>query len=117
MLTPQTIRLIEMALEEDLGRGDATSDAIFDPTAPARGAIVAKQPLSLAGLDVAIEVFRRVDPRIQVRPHQRDGSRVERMAVVAEVVGPARGVLGAERTALNFLQRLSGIATITRRFV
>lgn len=116
-ITPAIGTLIELALEEDLGRGDATSEAIFAPSAQARGAIVAKQELALSGLEVAREVFRRVDARIHFEARATDGDVLRKGDEVARVSGAARAVLGAERTALNFLQRLSGIATHTRRFV
>ena len=76
MLTPQTLRLIDMALDEDLGRGDPTSEAIFAPTAPARGTLVAKQSIVLAGMEVAAEVFRRVDPSIVFEARRTDGGRL-----------------------------------------
>lgn len=118
MLTPATEALIALALEEDLGRGDVTSDAIFEGAgADIRGRIVAREPLVVAGLEVAGAVFRRVDPAIRFDAALSDGKRVERGEVVALLSGPVRGVLGAERTALNFLQRLSGVATLTRRYV
>ncbi len=116
-LTPATLVLIDLALEEDLGRGDVTSEAVLDERAAARGEIVAKQQLVLAGMEVAREVFRRVDPAIRFEPLRGDGDDVPHGTAVALVEGPARAVLGAERTALNFLQRLSGIATLSRAFV
>ncbi|HZS40044.1 MAG TPA: carboxylating nicotinate-nucleotide diphosphorylase [Polyangia bacterium] len=118
MLTPATEALIALAIEEDLGRGDVTSDVIFgDAAAEIRGRVTAREPLVVAGVEVAREVFRRVDGAIRFDAALADGQRVDRGDVVALVSGPARGVLGGERTALNFLQRLSGIATLTRRFV
>ena len=116
-ITPATAALIDLALEEDLGRGDVTSAAIFRPAARARGHIVAKQDLVLAGLPVAAAVFARVDAGIAWKARADDGAALPRGGVIAEVSGSARSLLGAERTALNFLQRLSGIATHTRRFV
>src|SRR5690348_726318 len=117
MLPPATLRLIDLALDEDLGRGDPTSEAIFPAGARAAGAIVAKQELVLAGVEVARAVFARVDPRIEFFVKQEDGARLGRGAEVASVAGEALAVLAAERPALNFLQRLSGVATLTRRFV
>ena len=116
-LTPATLALIDAALEEDLGRGDVTSEAVLDAAATAKGAIVAKQRLVLAGLEVAAEVFRRVDGAIRFERLCGDGDEVERGGEVARVSGGARTLLGAERTALNFLQRLSGVATLARAFV
>jgi len=116
-VNPAIASLIDLALVEDLGRGDVTSDAVFDADATARGAIVAKQRLVVARLDVAEAVFARVDPRLAFARAVADGDEVDRGAIVATVSGGARALLGAERTALNFLQRLSGIATLTRAFV
>jgi nicotinate-nucleotide pyrophosphorylase (carboxylating) len=117
MLTPAVEQLIALALEEDLGRGDPTSEAIFDAAALARGAIVAKEPLVLAGVAVAQAVFARVDGATRFVAEVDDGALLPRGATVATVEGRTRALLAAERTALNFLQRLSGIATLTRRFV
>ncbi len=116
-LNPATLALIDAALEEDLGRGDVTSEAVLDASATAHGEIVAKQQLVIAGLDVAAEVFRRVDAEIRFDLRRCEGDLVERGAAVAWVEGPARALLGAERTALNFLQRLSGIATLAHAYV
>jgi nicotinate-nucleotide pyrophosphorylase (carboxylating) len=116
-ITPAIAALIDLALEEDLGRGDVTSLAIFEPAARARGHVVAKQDLVLSGVAVARAVFLRVDAGVQWKARAIDGTALPRGGVIAEVSGPARSLLGAERTALNFLQRLSGIATHTRRFV
>lgn len=117
MITPATLRLIDLALDEDLGRGDVTSEAIFTPGTPVRGTLMAKQEIVLAGIEVAAAVFHRVDPHIEVRIRRHDGDVLAKGEIAAEVAGDARHVLGAERTALNFLQRLSGIATLTRAFV
>jgi len=116
-LTPATLTLIELALEEDLGRGDVTSTTIFDAAATAEGRIMAKETLIVSGLAVAREVFRRIDPRLRFEPAVTDGTRVDKGQTVVAVGGPVRSLLGAERTALNFLQRLSGVATLTRRYM
>jgi nicotinate-nucleotide pyrophosphorylase (carboxylating) len=116
-LTPAVMALIELALEEDLGRGDVTSEAIFDASARARGRIIAKEPLVVAGVDVARAVFVRVDPATRCDLAVADGQAMQKGEVVCEVSGTARALLAAERTALNFLQRLSGVATLTRRYV
>ena len=103
---------------EDLGAaGDITTDATVPADARARGQFLVKADCVLAGLDVAFEAFRLLEPGVQVVGRKGDGERCAPGDVVAEVVGTARTLLVAERTALNFLQRLSGIATITRRFV
>ena len=116
-LPPAVERLIDLALDEDLGRGDATSLALVDASAAAHGAIFAKELLVVSGLDVAARVFGRVDGRIETEPLVAAAAAVVPGTAVLRVAGPARSVLGAERTALNFLQRLSGVATLTRRFV
>jgi nicotinate-nucleotide pyrophosphorylase (carboxylating) len=116
-LPPAVERLIELALEEDLGRGDATSEALVDASARASGVVLAKEPLVVSGLDVAARVFLRVDESVEVVCLVEDGQKVEPDAHLLRVKGPARALLGAERTALNFLQRLSGVATLARRYV
>lgn len=114
---PAVRRLIELALDEDLGRGDVTSQVTLGAEGPpvvadmnARAAIVA------FGLDVATAVFALVDPAIEIERHVADGARVEAGALLLTVRGPAHAVLAAERTALNFTQRLSGVATLSRRY-
>jgi quinolinate synthase len=109
--------LIELAVTEDIGPGDATSEGILPPDMRLRGRVVAKEHGVVAGLPVAEAVFHRIDPALQFTAHVKDGARVSPGTLLAEVDGPARGMLAAERTALNFLQRLSGIATLTRSFV
>jgi nicotinate-nucleotide pyrophosphorylase (carboxylating) len=117
MLTPAVEALIALALEEDLGRGDVTSEAIFDGGALSSGQIVAKQPLVIAGIDVAAAVFARVDKEIRFIARCDDGRDFGPGEIVCVVEGRTRGLLAAERTALNFLQRMSGVATLTRLFV
>lgn len=113
---PRTDALIDLALEEDAGGGDLTSRAIFPPGHRSRAVIAAGQDLVVCGLGVAARVFARVDPRLRVRPLARDGERVRAGRAVLRISGPTIGLLTAERTALNFLQRLSGIATLASRF-
>ena len=108
---------VRRALAEDLGWGDATTDATVPPDLRAVGVILAKSACVLAGIDVAIEAFRQLDPGCSIAIKHRDGERCEPGTVVTELRGLAAPMLTAERTALNFLQRLSGIATLTRRFV
>jgi nicotinate-nucleotide pyrophosphorylase (carboxylating) len=115
MLTPRTDHLIDLALDEDAGLGDVTSRAIFPPRHASRAVIDAKQDLVLCGVEIAARVFARVDPALKVKLLARDGDRVRRGTRVLAVAGPTAALLTAERTALNFLQRLSGIATHTRR--
>ncbi len=109
--------LVRRALAEDFGWGDVTTETIIDRKQKARGVIIAKSPCVLAGLDVAAEAFRQMDPAAQITVNRPDGTRCERGTEVADVRGLAAALLTAERTALNFLQRLSGIATLTRQFV
>jgi nicotinate-nucleotide pyrophosphorylase (carboxylating) len=108
---------VRRALAEDLGWGDVTTDATVPPTLRARGVILAKSLCVVAGIDVAGEAFRQLDPSVTFEVKRPDGSRCEPGDVIAEVRGAAASLLTAERTALNFLQRLSGIATLTRRYV
>ena len=109
--------LVRRALAEDFGWGDVTTETIIDRNQKARGVITAKAPCVLAGIDIAAEAFRQLDPAAQITIRCRDGMRCDRGTDVAEVRGLAAALLTAERTALNFLQRLSGIATLTRQFV
>jgi len=105
--------LVREALEEDIGSGDITSQLI--PPHGVIGRFLAKQELVLCGVDVAREVFRQVGASVSFT--RKDGATVRKGAVFGSVRGPARAVLSGERVALNFLQRLSGVATLTRRFV
>lgn len=109
--------LIDLALREDIGSGDITTEYFVSETEQASARIVAKERAIIAGVEVAAEVFRRVDPRLRIEIVQRDGAVVAGGATVLEIRGPARSILTAERVALNFLQRLTGIATLTREFV
>lgn len=116
LLTPAVAQLIDLALEEDLGRGDVTTQAVVAPQATAVAHLVARQRLVVAGLEVAAAVFRRLDPTIAIDAALADGSEAPPEACVATYRGPAAALLAGERTALNFTQRLSGIATLTRAF-
>jgi nicotinate-nucleotide pyrophosphorylase (carboxylating) len=109
--------LVRRALEEDIGAGDATSAAVVPPQASAQAHIRARQTLVCAGLPLAEKVFRALDPEIRVTCPHNDGSFVEPGAALVRVKGNARAILTGERTALNFLAHLCGIATLTRRFV
>jgi nicotinate-nucleotide pyrophosphorylase (carboxylating) len=109
--------LIELALAEDIGPGDATSEATLPAELTVEARILAKANGVVAGLPIVEAVLRRVEPRLEVTALARDGDQVAPGQVVMTVRGPARGMLAAERTALNFLQHLSGIATLTRAFV
>ena len=109
--------LVRRALAEDFGWGDVTTEAIIDRDQKARGVILAKTTCVMAGIDIAAEAFRQLDPAAQITIHCHDGGRCERGTEVLEVRGQASALLTAERTALNFVQRLCGIATLTRQFV
>jgi nicotinate-nucleotide pyrophosphorylase (carboxylating) len=110
-------KLIGLALEEDIGPGDVTTNALIEPDRAATGIIFAKEPFILAGLHVAEEVFTNLDPGMSFDTTFQDGDRVENRDEILTVRGNCRAVLTGERTALNFLQRLSGISTLTRQYV
>lgn len=116
MQSPRTDHLIDLALEEDAGLGDVTSRAIFPAKHVSRAIVDAKQDLVICGLDVAARVFARVDPLLKTKLLVSDGDRVKKGAAVMRIEGPTASLLTAERTALNFLQRLTGIATQARRY-
>ncbi|MEO0005774.1 MAG: carboxylating nicotinate-nucleotide diphosphorylase [candidate division WOR-3 bacterium] len=109
--------LIKAALEEDIGSGDVTSRLLIPEKQKATAHIVARSTGILAGIKICGQVFKAVDRRIQFEPFYLDSSRFRRGAVLARVSGPARSILAAERTALNFIRHLSGIATQTAKFV
>lgn len=109
--------IIDHALAEDLGKGDVTTDALITGDWQGTGVVVAKQEGILAGIEVAKQVFHRVDPELKVEILLEDGARVKPGSKIARVSGGIAGILKAERVALNFLQRLSGIASATSRYV
>jgi len=111
------MEVIQRALAEDIGPGDATSNSILPAEADMQGQIIAKQDGVIAGLDVAEAVYMTFDPQVDFVTMTEEGARVTNRQVVAKVSGSARSLLTAERTALNFLGRMSGIATLTRSFV
>lgn len=108
---------IAAALKEDIGQGDITTDFFVPETLHATGRISARENAIVAGTGAAAEVFRQVDPSVDIQIVRRDGDEVVASDVIIEVRGLARSILKAERVALNFLQRLCGIATLTRQFV
>ena len=108
---------IRIALAEDIGPGDVTCAYFVDPTQSGHARIIAKETGVAAGVEVAAEVFRRVDPALVVKILQPSGIRVTPGIEVLSIAGAVRSILTAERVALNFLQQLSGVATLTRRFV
>jgi len=109
--------LIELALFEDIGKRDLTSEAIIDEDLLAKGMIVAKEEGVIVGLEIAKMVFCQLDPNLVFESSFKDGSKVMRGEEVATLKGKAKNMLSGERTALNFLQRLSGIATLTSKYV
>lgn len=109
--------LIEIALKEDIGPGDITTDNLIDPNLEGRGLIIAKEPLVVAGLEIVTRVFRHLDPKFILRSEYKDGDAVDPGDTIADVEGRLRALLSGERTALNFLQRLSGVATFVRSHV
>ena len=109
--------LVRRALAEDMGWGDATTEGTIEDSQRGHGRLLAKQTCVIAGLDVAEEAFQQLDPAAVMVRHRHDGDMCEPGTLVAEVTGRARALLTAERTALNFMQRLSGIATLARHYV
>lgn len=109
--------LIERALQEDLGPGDVTTEATIPADALSTAILLAKQDLVLAGLDVAMEVFHTLDPAIQLSAFAGDGDRLSKGTEIGRLSGGTRSLLKGERVALNLLQHLSGIATLTAQYV
>lgn len=110
--------LIQLALEEDFGpAGDLTSRVTIPANQMIQGSIIAKAPGVIAGLGIVSQVYTQVDPAVSITLFVEDGQQVKSGTRICEVTGPAQAVLAGERVALNFLQRLSGIATLTRQFV
>ncbi len=116
-VSPEILSGIRLALAEDIGSGDVTSGSILPPELLMQGCILAKQEGIVAGLDVAEAVYRQLDPEVAFHLLVEEGSRVSLGEPLARVRGVARSLLSAERTALNYLGRMSGIATLTRQFV
>ena len=110
-------RAVQAALAEDVGAGDATTLATVPASARARAAMVAREPIVVAGLDFAETAFRQLSPKLRCERGAADGERIGEDTVLLRVEGPARAILTAERVALNFMQRLSGVATLTAQFV
>ena len=117
LINDDELRLIDMALDEDRGAGDWTTRWVVPARTRATARIIAKADGVVAGMSVASAVFLRIDPRVEISSTLADGSAVKEGDVVFTIRGPARTILTGERTALNFLQRLSGIATATRQYV
>ena len=113
----QTQRLIDLWLQEDIGSCDLTVQLMIEPSETGAFRMNAREPMTLAGMEVAAAIFHRYEPRLSLKVEAADGDRVETGATLILVEGPAQGILTAERTALNIVQRLSGIATETARYV
>jgi nicotinate-nucleotide pyrophosphorylase (carboxylating) len=109
-------RAVRQGLEEDAGQGDVTTAALFPAAVPALGRIIAQQALVVAGMTAAIQVFLGVDPSLGLTVMKKDGSRAKSGETLLRIDGDGRSILTAERVALNFLQHLSGIATLTNQF-
>jgi nicotinate-nucleotide pyrophosphorylase (carboxylating) len=116
-MNPDRYDPIAAALKEDIGHGDITTDFFVPETLHATGRVTAREKTVVAGTGAAAEAFRRVDPSIDIQVLHRDGDEIVAGDLIIEVRGLARSILKAERVALNFLQRLCGIATLTRQFV
>jgi nicotinate-nucleotide pyrophosphorylase (carboxylating) len=116
-ITPHIDRLIDLALEEDLGSGDITTRALIPPGQQGKAQVRAKEKLVVAGLPLAARVFQRLEPEIEFTPQVAEGAEAEAGTTLAHLAGPVAAILTGERTALNFLMRLSGIATFTRKMV
>ena len=113
----QIDRIIDLALEEDLSHGDITSETLLPPQLYGKASVLVKAKGVLAGIEVAKRVFLKVDPSLKVEILLQDGSRIKPGDIAATISGKVTGILKAERTALNFLQRLSGIASLTAQYV
>jgi len=109
--------IIDTALDEDLGSGDITTSSIINSSLKGKAELVTKEEILLAGIDIFAKVFSRLDPEIVIECAYHDGDPIPKGARIGTVTGSMRGILAGERTALNFLQHLSGIATLTRQYV
>ncbi|HEG44072.1 MAG TPA: hypothetical protein ENH94_08490, partial [Phycisphaerales bacterium] len=109
--------LIDLAVEEDFGQGDPTSELTIPEDVIAKASLVSREEIVVAGMEVAAEVLKRYDRRLKIKILKRDGSRANVADKLATITGPLRSMLSAERVVLNFLQRLSGIATTTHKYV
>ncbi|MBN1654168.1 MAG: carboxylating nicotinate-nucleotide diphosphorylase [Deltaproteobacteria bacterium] len=109
--------IVARALREDLGRGDITSEACVDPERPGEASLRARERLVFCGSQLLIEVYRQIDPSLEISPRCRDGRMLQPGDTAAMVLGSALSILAGERVALNFIQRMSGIATLTRAYV
>lgn len=118
MLRADFVEVVGRALSEDLGSdGDITSNSCIPKTAESKGVFVARRPGTIAGLEVVAYVFEALDPSVRLEPKVEDGHRVEEGGIIAHIAGHSRSILSGERTALNFLGRMSGVATATADLV
>jgi nicotinate-nucleotide pyrophosphorylase (carboxylating) len=113
----QVKQLIQSAIEEDMGRGDVTTEATIGEHVKAHARLIAKQDIVLAGMEIFGGIYASLDQSVLIRLHKQDGDRIPPKTVIAELHGSARSLLAGERVALNCLQRLSGIATLTQQYV
>jgi nicotinate-nucleotide pyrophosphorylase (carboxylating) len=109
-------RAVRQGLQEDVGQGDVTTSTLFPSAIPARADLIAQQPLIVAGMAAAVQTFVMVDPSLNLTVLRKDGSQAKKGDAVLHIEGDGRSILMAERVALNFLQHLSGVATLTQRF-
>ncbi|MGN7610610.1 carboxylating nicotinate-nucleotide diphosphorylase [Magnetococcales bacterium HHB-1] len=116
-MTPLWLESVRHAIQEDLGRGDITANILIPAGQEAEASLIAKEDLVVCGLPVLSEAFKLVDSRIRILPQVSDGAGVLAGNTICKVRGPGRGIVTAERVALNFFQNLSGVATVTRQFV
>ena len=116
-ITPDMERLIELAIMEDYSAGDATTEALISPSIDGKATIVSDESGVLAGLDIALEVFRKMAPDVETERLLSDGDFLENGSRIANIQGPLGSILTTERTSLNFLRKLSGVATETSKYV
>ena len=114
--SPKIRAIIQKALSEDLPNGDATTEALFPNAVFAQAQVVAKEAMTLAGIAIAHQVFREIDPGLKIKSSRKDGENVKPNSTLFVIEGDGRSILKGERVALNFLQHLSGISTLTARF-
>lgn len=117
MMINAATHLIDLALKEDYGSGDITTDNLIDPSLPGIGEMIAKEPLVIAGLEIVQQVFNHIDPDISITARYKDGDVIQKSETIMTLKGSMRALLIGERSALNFIQRLSGIATLVRSYV
>jgi len=116
-ISPWLREIVDLALKEDIGMGDITTELVISPHDKGIAEIIAREEGIIAGLEIGREVFRIIDDKLEYKPKIYDGEKVKKGAVIAEISGKMSAIMFGERTALNFLQHLSGIATLTSRWV